>query len=295
MAIQITCQCGKSYKLKDEFAGRLVECPQCGGSLRVDPTQEAAKPAYDAAFNRDKFLLRQKLLSISQKYYVWDEEGNTVLFIERPANFLRNAFALLVAAITAIAVIILFFGLAAALGEGALSGLLLLIGIPGGIVAALAVGVALSQKRHVTFYRDDTKRERLLEVLQDQKFEFLTATYTVNDAQGKQLAKFRKNYLYDIFRKRWNCYTPDGATLCVAKEDSIILALLRRVLGTFYGLLRVNFVIFRGTSEQVLGEFNRKFTLLDRYVLDMTPDAKQWLDRRVAIALGVMLDTGERR
>jgi len=45
----------------------------------------------------------------------------------------------------------------------------------------------------------------------------------------------------------------------------------------------------------VVGEFNRKFTLLDRYVLDLKADGARVLDRRVALALGVMLDTGERR
>jgi len=35
--------------------------------------------------------------------------------------------------------------------------------------------------------------------------------------------------------------------------------------------------------------------LLDRYVLDLKADRARELDRRVALALGVMLDTGERR
>jgi hypothetical protein len=77
-------------------------------------------------------------------------------------------------------------------------------------------------------------------------------------------------------------------------EDSIVLSLLRRVLGPFFGLLRTNFVFQRPDGE-VLGEFNRKLTLLDRYILDLTADAERVFDRRVALASGVMLDTGERR
>jgi hypothetical protein len=45
----------------------------------------------------------------------------------------------------------------------------------------------------------------------------------------------------------------------------------------------------------VIGEFNRKFTILDRYVLDMTSDSQHNVDRRIAIAMAVMLDTGELR
>jgi len=54
-------------------------------------------------------------------------------------------------------------------------------------------------------------------------------------------------------------------------------------------------VLVRGEHAEVFGEFNRKFTLLDRYVLDLSADPARTFDRRVALALGVMLDTGERR
>ena len=81
----------------------------------------------------------------------------------------------------------------------------------------------------------------------------------------------------------------------VAKEDSIILSLLRRVLGPMYGLLRTNFIFCGPDGRSVLGEFKRKMTILDRYVLDLKRDRHRKLDRRLALALGVMLDTGERR
>jgi hypothetical protein len=53
--------------------------------------------------------------------------------------------------------------------------------------------------------------------------------------------------------------------------------------------------IFCLPGGQVVAEFNRKFTILDRYVLDLSKDSARVLDRRVALAMGVMLDTGERR
>ena len=95
-------------------------------------------------------------------------------------------------------------------------------------------------------------------------------------------------------RKRWYVETAAGQVIALAIEDSIVLSLLRRVLGSLFGLLRTNFVLVH-PDGRVLGEFNRKFTLLDRYVLDLTADPERHLDRRVALALGVMLDTGERR
>jgi hypothetical protein len=165
----------------------------------------------------------------------------------------------------------------------------------GFVVGLLVVAVGLSAKRHVTFYRDQTKGDKLLEVLQDRKWQPITATYTVRDRAGRTLALLWKNYLYNVVRKRWYVKAADGTTSYVAKEDSMILSLLRRMLGPLFGLLRTNFVILRAQSEDVVGEFNRKLTILDRYVLDLKADRSRAFDRRVALALGVMLDTGERR
>ena len=94
MSVLVTCECGTSYDLKDEFAGKLVKCPQCGRPARA-PSVRTAVAEGDPAFDRDVFLLRQQLLRISEKYDVGDEQGNKIIFVERPAHFLRNLGALL--------------------------------------------------------------------------------------------------------------------------------------------------------------------------------------------------------
>ncbi len=294
MPATVRCECGNTYELKDEYAGRQVSCPKCGA---VTTAQAAPRPAAaaDPAFDRDKFLLRQKAMAIKEKYYVWDETGRTILYVERPRHMFRALVGLFAGIIAALVVLGVLLVLAGAAGEGPLGVALGIAGILGAFVTLVAVAIALTPKRHVAFFRDDTKGERVLEVLQDRKVQIPTVTYTVRDAGGRVLAHLRKNYLYNLFRKQWRCLTPGGSVLCVAKEDSIILSLMRRFLGPLLGLLRTNFIILRGTSDTLIGEFNRKFTLLDRYVLDLTHDPRRQLDRRIALALGVMLDTGERR
>jgi hypothetical protein len=180
---------------------------------------------------------------------------------------------------------------------GPLAIALVVLGILGTLAATFLAAVNFFPKRHVSFYRTRDRTDRLLEVKQDSKLQLIKASYTVIDADAQPLAKFSKNIFSNILRKRWRCTTPGGEPICTAYEDSIILALLRRFLGVMFGLLRTNFVIVDGATPggQVLGEFNRKFTLFDRYLLDLSPDATRSLDRRVAVALGVMLDTGERR
>lgn len=306
MPIHVICDsCSAEYDLKDEHGGKEVKCPKCQGIIDVPPakaeddeatTRRAAPSAGHPAFHRDKFLLRQKHLSISEKYFVWDEAGNELLFVERPAHLMRNLLAFFVGIFIAIGgLILLVAGAFALLPEGIAQGIGSAIGALVAVVASVAAFIAIRPKRHISFYADSNMSELVLKTFQDQKLALFNATYTVTDAENQLLGTFRKNYLFNIIRKRWYGYDADGSLLVVAKEDSLILALLRRFLGNLFGILRRNYIFLRPDQESAIGEFNRKFTLLDRYVLDMSQDQGHVLDRRLAVALGVLLDTGERR
>lgn len=304
MAVKVSCPCGAVYSLKDEWAGQTVRCPKCDATIAV-PEKAPVEPypaQWDPAFHRDKFLLRQKHLAISEKYVVWDEDGNEVVYVERPAHFFRRALAMLGAVVTFFSIMIsavFLFGWIEEKVPGPVPGLAALGFFLGAfllsVLLTVVVATALDVRRHVTFYRTEDKYEPLLMVHQDHKFVLKTMTYHVVGPDGGVLAVFAKNYFYNIVRKRWYVYRPDGTLWALVLEDSILLSLLRRFLGHMYGALRTNFIICREDSEDVIGEFNRKFTILDRYVLDMSRDQDRFLDRRVAAALGVMLDTGEKR
>src|SRR5436309_14931015 len=131
VAVRVACQCGTSYELKDEFAGRLVKCPQCGRENRVPGVvpASAVKAQADPVFDRDVFLLRQQLLRISEKYDVADEQGKKIVFVERPAHLLRHVGAIL-AGLAAGAVVGVVLGRLSDMAKG-----------PGyeGLLAALAV------------------------------------------------------------------------------------------------------------------------------------------------------------
>ena len=297
MPVQYQCPCGSSYSLRDEFAGRMVECPRCGASGQAPALGAALTPLSqaDPLFDRDLFLLNQKALALNEKYYVADEQGKNIAFIERPRNILRSLGAGL-AALVAFLVLGTAVGMASDhLPEGAARTAELFAGFMLAFAAAIAVLARTLPKRHVTIYRDDRKSETILLVEQEKAMQWLTATFTVRDARGKSIGRFRKNYLHDVFRKQWDVADAKGKRVCVAKEDSVILALLRRFMGPMYGMLRTNFVLLRPSDEKVYGEFQRKLTILDRYALDLRDDKQRELDRRLALALGVMLDTGERR
>ena len=292
--LTVSCPCGEVYELKPEYAGRLLECPVCARHLRAGrgpSTPRLPEPGTDAAFDRDVFLLRERMLTITSKYEVWAEDGTPVLYVERPTYVIRSVLAYLAGAFAAS---IVFGWVAVAAGNQALDALAALFAYAVTIATFVIVTMSVRPRRHVTIYRDDSRREVVLRVLQDQRIALLVRTYTLTLPDGTVLARFGKNYAYNIVRKQWRIAGADGHLIALAVEDSIVLSLLRRVLGTFFGLLRTNFV-FQTEDGEVLGEFNRKFTLLDRYVLDLTADGDRRIDRRVAVASGIMLDTGERR
>ena len=313
MPITLTCgDCGQSFRLKDEMAGRKVRCPECE-SVQVVPTilddlpEALSEPASAAeyshpAFDHDRFLLRQKLITISERYVVWDDQQRPILFVERPAHFWRNVLA---AGLTAVVFLVTFVG---AIGFGfALSDsiqprwlgfTIMAILVAFSFILTIFMAINLSPKRHISFYEDETKAKLLLQVLQDKKFQPIVATYTVPTPDGETLGRMKKNYLYNIFRKKWDVFDTRGNKVLIAREDSLLLSLLRRLLGPMLGFLRANFILVvpqPDNTEKTRGEFNRNFTLFDRYVLDLGRDRPRMIDRRLAIALGVLLDTGEHR
>jgi uncharacterized protein YxjI len=86
--------------------------------------------------------------------------------------------------------------------------------------------------------------------------------------------------------------------VATARERSQVLAIVRRLIDfvpDVGGLIPIpyNFDILAG--EQVLGKMDRKFQLRDRYVLDLSGDPDKKLDRRLAIALAIGLDTLQNR
>jgi hypothetical protein len=294
MTLIAACPCGEIYELRPEYAGVLLECPVCGRKLRAGArpaVAHSAAPGSEPAFDRDVFLLRQRVFTIASKYEVLSEGGAPILYVERPTYLFRTILAYLLGVIAAS----MALGWTGRVVTGhPVDALLALLGY--GFAFAVFVVVSMSARplRHVTVYRDDSRRETLLRVLQDQRVALLVRTYTVTTGDGIALARLSKNYLYNVIRKRWEVASPAGGPLAIAMEESIVLSMLRRILGPLFGLLRTNFVFERPTGEE-LGEFNRKLTLFDRYVLDLREDPERTLDRRIALATGVMLDTGERR
>ena len=101
-----------------------------------------------------------------------------------------------------------------------------------------------------------------------------------------------------LIRTTWHVGGPNEEELALARERSIVGAVLRRAIDFVpdYGAwipIPYNFDFLVG--ENVVGHMDRKFKLRDQYVLDLSGDPDKKIDRRVAIALAIALDALQNR
>jgi len=142
---------------------------------------------------------------------------------------------------------------------------------------------------------DDEGKTRELLTIKDRSVFDANATMDVMDVEtGQLLGSFKRKALASLLRRTWQIVDSSGATVGYAKEDSLAKALLRRLFRARFGaFLKTDFVVNLGGRE--VGRFVRKWTIRDRYVLDLSDDSAREFDRRLAVGLGVILDSAEGR
>src|SRR5207247_2393070 len=86
--------------------------------------------------------------------------------------------------------------------------LLMLLALPATAFVFMEISMSLRPLRHVTVYRDESRAEIVLRVLQDQRVAFLTRTYTVLASGGEPIATLRKTSIPNLVRWRsGSCWT----------------------------------------------------------------------------------------
>ncbi len=315
--------CHANFNLKDEFAGKNAKCPNCQTIFMIpikevingvdasleekttpeislnsnismnekNPEVQTSMAHEQGIFKNHIYWVKQKRIAINEKYYIKNNENSDIFFSIRRLYFWKRMGAIF-------AGIIAFFILLMILTQ-LMSDDTAIIGIILAFVWAIVTIIYLSPKRHIEFFfseKDADNQKPEFIITQDKKIEFPNQNYTLRDASGSTVAKFRKNIFTDILRKTW--HIEFAWKHIIIKEDSIILGLLRRLLP--YGqFIRTNFIFLDVTqdinSSQIIGYFKRKYELFDNYSLDMTSDPTYIIPRQFALCTAVLLDTGEKR
>jgi uncharacterized protein YxjI len=159
------------------------------------------------------------------------------------------------------------------------------------------------KRADITFFNDESGGEPVLTLKQDHGYEFRRREYTLVGPSGEVIARLRRDNIKALFRRAWTIEDADGNLIARALEDSAFMSVVRRVVDwipfvALIGLvIKTDFhILAQGDGgETKIGSFDRKIGIGDKYVLNLREDASRSFDRRIAVALGILLDTAEAR
>ena len=152
-------------------------------------------------------------------------------------------------------------------------------------------------KEDIRFFADEQETEELFRIKARSMFDIGGARYDVTESDGARIGVLEHAFGKSLLRSTWKVTDADGGEVVTAQERSLPMALARRLVDFVpYGEwvpIPYNFDLLM--DGRVIGHMNRKFQLRDRYVLDLSADHERQLDRRLAIALAIGLDTLQNR
>jgi uncharacterized protein YxjI len=154
-------------------------------------------------------------------------------------------------------------------------------------------------KEDIRFFADEGEQRELFRIKARRALD-VGGRYDVTDASGQPIGVLHKVFGRSLFRSTWRLVAPGEPEheLALAQERSLPGAIARRLVDFVpyvggYIPIPYNFEFLR--DGRVLGGMTRKFQLRDRYVLDLSGDPERTIDRRLAIALAIALDTLQNR
>ena len=141
-------------------------------------------------------------------------------------------------------------------------------------------------REDIRVYSDENKTQEVLSIKARQIVDFSAAYDVVDTALNQKVGALRRKGLRSILRDEWEVLDANDNVKGLLFEDSMGLALLRRLLlGSW---LPQNYDITFGETR--VADLKQNFNLF-RYELnlDFTMDAGHLLDRRLGIAAGILL------
>jgi hypothetical protein len=157
----------------------------------------------------------------------------------------------------------------------------------------------MALKEDIRFYADEGMTRELFRIKARSMFDIGGARYEVlANGEGK-IGSLEHHFGKSLLRSTWIVRGPEDVELATARERSAVGGILRRAVDfvpDVGGLIPIpyNFEILSPAGEPI-GGMDRKFKLRDRYVVDLSRDTDRSLDRRLAIALAIGLDTLQNR
>ena len=171
-------------------------------------------------------------------------------------------------------------------------------------LVGLAQQKRLALKEKIMFYTDE-KRDKLAFTFRAEKVLDIHGRYLVEDANGKLIGMFRKDFSASLTNSTWLILSPNGDEQYLVRESNQTVAVLRRFLsavpiigelGDFIMVFfRYHFVFIDTATGKESGMYRKTTLLRDHYQLDTTDELWQKVDWRVLAATSVALDALQSR
>ncbi len=154
----------------------------------------------------------------------------------------------------------------------------------------------LAIKEDIRFFADENETDELFRLKARALMEF-GGRYDVTTPAGEKVGVLEKVFGKSLLRSTWRVLDAAEQELAIAKERSVPIAILRRVIDAVpYGdFIPIPFHFTIDAGEQHFGDLNRRFGVRDTYDLDLSGDLERTIDRRLAISLGIALDALQSR
>jgi len=147
-------------------------------------------------------------------------------------------------------------------------------------------------REDIRVYTDEGKQQEVLMIKARQIIDFAAAYDVVDSVSGEKVGVLRRKGWSSILRDEWEVLNAQDQPIGSLFEDSMGLALLRRLLLGL--LLPQNYDLTLGQTR--VADLKQRFNLF-RYELDldMSMDATRQLDPRLGIAAAILLAAIEGR
>jgi len=145
-------------------------------------------------------------------------------------------------------------------------------------------------REDIRIYSDESKTQEVLTIKARQIIDFSAAYDVMDSMTGEKVGTLRRKGWRSMLRDEWEVLDANDQPRGMLFEDSMQLALLRRLL--LGSLLPQNYDMTLGETR--VADLRQRFNLF-RYELDLdfSMDPSRMLDRRLGIAAGILLATVE--
>ena len=147
-------------------------------------------------------------------------------------------------------------------------------------------------KEDIRLYEDESMTRELLLIKARNIIDFSAAYDVIDPINNRKIGAFkRKGLKSSLFRDEWIIMNESDEDIGKIKEDSLMLALVRRFL---LNIIPQRFIGMLG--DKVVFQFKQHFNPVVFWMdLDFSPDINKLLDRRMGIAASILFCAIEKR